>query len=220
MRRIDFHDARQVLAIAHAQLEHQRGAVGVLFFDGDALDVGVAGGDRRGHRREHAHLVGDVDADLGAEHLVGGGLPGDRQPVLRMLAIVLDVHAVLAMNDHAAAGRQEREDRIVRNREAAARVATPAGLRCRRWRAARARRRTIPRSTWWAAGGARPAARAARPGPPSRRARRRRACRARPPRRSSVSAGTSSSDSRNSPSAWLMRRAPSSMASWRRRPFR
>ena len=50
------------------------------------------------------------------------GLPRDGQPVLRMLAIVLDVHAVLAVDDHAAAGRQEREDRIVRDREAAARV--------------------------------------------------------------------------------------------------
>ena len=33
------------------------------------------------------------------------GLPGDRQPFLRMLAVVLDVHAVLAV-DHDAAARR------------------------------------------------------------------------------------------------------------------
>ncbi len=38
-----------------------------------------------------------------AEEPIRRGLPGDRQPFLRMLAVVLDVHAVLAMDHDAAA---------------------------------------------------------------------------------------------------------------------
>src|SRR5512147_32609 len=46
--------AREVFAVANPQLEHQRRAVGILLLDRHALDVRVSGGDRRGHRREHA----------------------------------------------------------------------------------------------------------------------------------------------------------------------
>src|SRR5205085_11740766 len=66
--------------------------------------------------------VWDVDPELGREEPVGGALPVARQPVLRMLAIVLDVDAVLAVGHHAAARGQEGEDRVVGDREAAARV--------------------------------------------------------------------------------------------------
>src|SRR4029079_1835843 len=86
----DFHDAREVLAIAYAQFEHQRRTVGVLLFDRHALDVGIARGNRGGHGSETAHLVADVDTNLRAEHFVRGRLPRDRQPVLGMLAVVLD----------------------------------------------------------------------------------------------------------------------------------
>src|SRR5204862_7985928 len=84
--------------------------------------VGSGAGARRANGRQHAGAGRDVDPELGGEEPVGGALPAQRQPVLRMLAIVLDVDAVLAVDHHTAARRQEGEDRVVGYREAAARV--------------------------------------------------------------------------------------------------
>src|SRR5688572_26158844 len=59
----DLHHTREMLAIAYAQFEHQRGTVGVLLFHGDAFDVGVARGNGSRNRGEHAHLVFHVHAN-------------------------------------------------------------------------------------------------------------------------------------------------------------
>src|SRR4029077_6586237 len=110
-------------------------------------DVGLGAGDGGGDLGEHAGAVDDVDAQLGGEQPVGGGLPGDRQPVLRMLAVVLDVDAVLPVDHHAAAGGQEGEDRIVGYWEAAARVGHQQALGAgdRQWRELRAAVRVVRR---------------------------------------------------------------------------
>src|SRR5262249_32012611 len=61
-------------------------------------------------------------ADLRGEYPVGRGLPAHRQPLLRVLAVVLDVDTVLAVDHDAAPCRQEGEYRVVGDREAAARI--------------------------------------------------------------------------------------------------
>src|SRR5438067_3544968 len=134
----DPHQAGEMAAVADPQLEGERRGVPVLLVDRHVVDVGLGAGDRGGDRRQHAGAVRDVDPDLGGEEPVGGALPAHRQPVLRMLAIVLDVDAVLAVDHHTAARRQEGEDRVVGYREAAARVGyeEPLGAGDREWRGA------------------------------------------------------------------------------------
>src|SRR5204862_8155143 len=100
--------------------------------------VGSGAGARRANGRRQGGAPRDADRGLGGEEPVGGALPARRQPVLRMLAIVLDVDAVLAVDHHTAARRQEGEDRVVGYREAAARVGyeEPLGAGDREWRGA------------------------------------------------------------------------------------
>src|SRR5882757_2738009 len=49
----DTHDAREVPAIAHSELERQNRSVAVLLLDRDVVDVRFGAGDCRSHRREH-----------------------------------------------------------------------------------------------------------------------------------------------------------------------
>src|SRR5262249_44521022 len=104
--------AGEMAAVAHTQLEGEHRGVGTLLVDGNVIDVGLGAGDRRRYRREHAGAVDDVHADLGGEYPVGRGLPAHRQPLLRVLAVVLDVDAVLEEDVHAAPCLQECEYRI------------------------------------------------------------------------------------------------------------
>ena len=124
----DAHQAGEMATVAHPQLEGEHRGVGILLVDGNVIDVGLGAGDRCRHRRQHAGAVDDIDADLGGEDAIGRGLPAHRQPLLRVLAVVLDVDAVLAVDHDAAPGGKEGEDRVVGNREAAARVGNEQSL--------------------------------------------------------------------------------------------
>src|SRR4029453_211816 len=101
-----FNDVCEVFAVAHLQVEDQGRGVAVALVDGDVLDVRLCGGDVRGDRGQHAHAVRHVDADFDVEQAVDVRLPGDRQPLVRLLAVVAQVAARLAVNDDAAAAGQ------------------------------------------------------------------------------------------------------------------
>src|SRR5688572_7272634 len=115
-------DAREMPAVVHEQLEDQRRAVAVPLDDRDAIDVALRLGNRGRDLREHAHAVRDLDLDLDMEQPVGGRLPGDRHPFFRLLAEGRQVPAGLAMDHDATPARKIGEHRIVRYREATARV--------------------------------------------------------------------------------------------------
>src|SRR5688572_3494145 len=116
-------------AVVHEQLEDQRRAVAVPLDDRDALDVALRFRDRGRDLREYAHAVRDLDLDLDVEQPVGGCLPGDGHPFLRLLAEGRQVPARLAMDHDATPAREVGEHRIVRNGEAAARVGHDQALR-------------------------------------------------------------------------------------------
>src|SRR5688572_25649222 len=122
-------DAREMPAVVHEQLEDQRRAVAVPLDDRDAIDVALCLGDRGRDLREYAHAVRDLDLDLDVEQPVGGRLPGDGHPLLRLLAEGRQVPAGLAMDHDATPAREVGEHRIVRYREAAARVGHDQALR-------------------------------------------------------------------------------------------
>ena len=88
------------------------------------------------------------------EQPVDGRLPGDRDPFLGLLAEGRQVAAGLAVDHDAAAARQVREDRIVGDREAAARVGHDQAFRAGDRERPRAAFRA-PRPHRPAAGGAR-----------------------------------------------------------------
>ena len=97
------HDTREMLAVVHLQFEDELRSVGVTLFHRDTVDVGVSAGNRSGNGSENTRAVRDFDAHLGAEVAIRRCLPRHREPLLRMLAVVLNVHAVLAVNDDPAA---------------------------------------------------------------------------------------------------------------------
>src|SRR6188768_534029 len=122
-------DAREMPAVVHEQLEDQRRAVAVPLDDRDAIDVALRRGDRSRDLREDAHPVRNLDLDLDMKQPVGGRLPGDRYPFLRLLAEGREVPAGLAMDHDPTPAREVGEHRIVRYREAAARVGHDQTLR-------------------------------------------------------------------------------------------
>src|SRR5665213_4235248 len=122
------HDTRQLHAVGHLDDEDDDLRFGIALLDRNVVDVGLGAGDGGRQCRQHAHAVDDVDADFRQEQPSGFVLPGYRQPLFRLLAIILDVGTGLAVHDDAAAGAQTSEDRVVGNRVAAMRIADQQSL--------------------------------------------------------------------------------------------
>src|SRR5580658_10180058 len=97
-----------MLAVADLKLESERGAVHVALFQRYLIDVGLRPRDARRHGRKDSDAIVDLELDLGAEQLPLCSLPPHREPLLRLLAVFGEITAILAMDHHAAAGRQVR----------------------------------------------------------------------------------------------------------------
>ena len=85
-------------------------------------------GDLGRDLRQDAHAVRHLDREPGGEQPLLVLLPHRGDPLVRLLAEGGDVRAVLAVDDDAAAAREVGHDRVVGNREAAARVADDQAL--------------------------------------------------------------------------------------------
>src|SRR5271154_2359791 len=97
-----FDDLRQVFAVAHLELKFEGGAAHVTFFQRYLIDVGFGSRDAGGHRCQYADPVVDFKLDLAAEQAAFRRLPSHRQPLLRLLAVLGEVTAILTVNHHAA----------------------------------------------------------------------------------------------------------------------
>src|SRR5450631_892109 len=115
--------AREVLTVAHLQLEFENGAVLVALVQRNLIDIGFGARDAGGYRPQNAHSIVDLELYLGTEQPAVRLLPGDRQPLFGLLAVFGEITAILAVDHHAATRAQIRHDGIVRNRKTAARVA-------------------------------------------------------------------------------------------------
>src|SRR5687767_15942052 len=106
--------------------------------DVDVADVALLPGDAGRDFGEYSHAVGGVDQEARAEQVLRRLvlLPDRRDPLFFLLAERGDVRAAVAVDDDAAAAREVGDDRVVRNREAAARIARSEERRVgKEWRA-------------------------------------------------------------------------------------
>ncbi len=86
------------------------------------LDVGLGRRDISRDRRQHAEPVTHLGADLHGKGPVQLALPLDREPLVRLLAELGEVAAIVAVDDDAATRAEVAEDRVARDGVAAAAV--------------------------------------------------------------------------------------------------
>src|SRR5713101_4682822 len=94
-----FDHLRQMVPVADLKLDTQPRVAHVALLELHLVDVGLRFGNARRDRGEHTHAIVDLQLNLGGEQAPVRFLPGDRQPFLRLFAILGEVTAILPM-DH------------------------------------------------------------------------------------------------------------------------
>src|ERR1044072_5730071 len=91
----------------------------------------MGGRDAAGDFREQAHAIERTDLDLGFELPFDAARAVDGDPLRRLLAVLGEISAAIAMNDDAAAARHEADDLVAGDRVAAMRVTDDGAFRSR-----------------------------------------------------------------------------------------